>query len=259
MSPHPILLPAIQQGLQYADRTGMTLSSLRRNEEEQAAILASLGTLYTLGYPVDWDKLYPPTGNYIKLPLYPWQRERFWFEAPATKRKSGLTHPGSHPLLGQHLSSANGTHIWENEINLESYPYLGDHRVQGTAVFPAAAYVEMALAAANAAFGQGPHAIEKMVFREAIALPEDQAQVVQLLLTPDMPGTVSCQFFSHPVEAFEPSRGNYFSTRLSENYPTSIASIHTWLPVLPGNAGPWSGVWSCFSGNCSIMASRAGR
>lgn len=200
MSPHPILLPAVQQGLQHANRTGTTLSSVRRNEEEQSAILASLGTLYTLGFPLDWAKLYPTGGNYVKLPLYPWQREHFWYEPSPSKRKAGQTSPGSHPLLGRYIASASGTHIWENEINLEFQPYLSDHKVQGTAVFPAAAYVEMALAAANEVFGSGIHIVENVVFKETLPLSEDKSQTVQLLLTPGLPGIASCQFFSRPAE-----------------------------------------------------------
>jgi acyl transferase domain-containing protein len=41
-----------------------------RNEMAQATLLASLGTLYTLGYPLDWSKLYSSGGNNVKLPLY---------------------------------------------------------------------------------------------------------------------------------------------------------------------------------------------
>src|SRR5579883_3206861 len=56
ISPHPILLPAIEQGLQQSEQTGAVLPSLKREENEHAALLGSLGTLYTLGYLKKWHK-----------------------------------------------------------------------------------------------------------------------------------------------------------------------------------------------------------
>ncbi len=54
LSPHPMLLPAIQQELN--DSNVVLLPSLRRGEDEQSRMLGSLGSLYTLGQPVDWTE-----------------------------------------------------------------------------------------------------------------------------------------------------------------------------------------------------------
>jgi amino acid adenylation domain-containing protein/thioester reductase-like protein len=80
ISPHPILLGAIQQGLRHAEREGSTLPSLRREEDERLVMLGSLGALYMLGYPVDWRPLYPAESRCVPLPSYPWQRERCWLD-----------------------------------------------------------------------------------------------------------------------------------------------------------------------------------
>ena len=63
--------------------------------------------------------------------------------------------PGSHPLLGARLRSALRAVQFETEIDLDSLPYLGEHEVQGSVIFPAAAYLEMALAAAAEFPGEG--------------------------------------------------------------------------------------------------------
>ncbi|MBI3796469.1 MAG: acyltransferase domain-containing protein [Deltaproteobacteria bacterium] len=100
ISPHPILLSAIQQGLQHTN----TLPSLRRDEDEQFVMRGSLGTLYTLGYPVDWSRLYPSSSRCVSLPSYPWQRERCWLDttpaAPGDHPRPHQSHPqpGPHPL-----------------------------------------------------------------------------------------------------------------------------------------------------------------
>ncbi len=80
VSPHPALLPAIQQELNDPDV--VLLASMKRGEDEQAVMLGSLGVLYTRGRPVAWERLCPE-GRTVSLPSYPWQRERFWIEEPS--------------------------------------------------------------------------------------------------------------------------------------------------------------------------------
>jgi NADPH:quinone reductase-like Zn-dependent oxidoreductase/acyl carrier protein len=57
----------------------------------------------------------------------------------------------------------------------------------------------MALAAAEETFGPGPHALEKVSFQKGLVLPEEGARTVQLVISPEMPGTVSFQVFSLPA------------------------------------------------------------
>ena len=66
LSAHPILLPAIQQELQYLGREGAVLPSLRREEDEQATMLESLGALHALGAEVDWRALFPAGGRCLR-------------------------------------------------------------------------------------------------------------------------------------------------------------------------------------------------
>ncbi len=196
MSPHPILLPAVQQGFQHAGVTGVVVSSLRREQAEQAAMLAGLGQLYVLGCPVAWERLYP-AGQYLPLPLYPWQRERFWYDAPAARQSQ--VRPGRHPFLQAYLPAATGQHLWEGEISLEQFAYLADHRVQDAVVLPAAVYLELILAAAVEVFGPGPYLVEKVTFDAALTLVKEQPQRVQVVLSPDLPGAFACRFFSRPA------------------------------------------------------------
>jgi acyl transferase domain-containing protein/acyl carrier protein len=199
VSPHPVVLSAIQDGLRHLGREGAALASLREGEG-RAALLGSLGALYTRGHAVDWSRLYPSAGRCVRLPSYSWQRERLWF--------AGLdTHDdGKHPLLGQSWQSAAhaGTRFWEMDLSTQRFPYLADHRVQGLAVLPATAYVGMALAAAEEVFGSGPHTLEEVAFRKAFFLPEAGTQKVQLVVSPQMPGVASFQFFS--LQAGEPQQ-----------------------------------------------------
>ncbi len=62
-------------------------------EEERAVMLESLGALYTLGHPVDWKRLYSDGGRYVRLPSYPWQRDRYWLEPAASSAIAELEQP----------------------------------------------------------------------------------------------------------------------------------------------------------------------
>src|SRR4029078_800618 len=89
--------------------------------------------------------------------------------------------------------------FWEVHLSTRSLPYLNDHRVQGAIVLPAAAYAEMALAAASEVFGPGTHVLRNLSFQRALFLADDQAKIFQLGLTSPTPGEVSVQFFSVPT------------------------------------------------------------
>jgi len=172
VSPHPILLPAVQQELQHLGREGVVLPSLRREEPEQATLLESLGALHVLGCEVDWQECYPTGGRCVRLPPYPWQRERFWYDTSRQAGKRRVCGAGEHPLLGPHLSSSTdaGMHYWETELSADLVPWLDEHRVDGLRVLPSSAYLEMALAAAAEAFGGQAPMLSSVTFERALVL-----------------------------------------------------------------------------------------
>ena len=121
--------------------------------------------------------------------VYPWQRERCWLENAedgSQWEQSRATQTGRHPLLGRHFKLAQpaGTHFWEVTLDKEHLPYLDDHRIEGVAVLPASAYVEMALAAAVEAFGAQSFALRDIEFHRALFLPDGEALSLQLILSP---------------------------------------------------------------------------
>ncbi len=160
MSPHPILVPAVEENLREVKRDGVALASVRRNADERRAMLEALGALYVRGQAVDWGRVVPPGGRCVSLPAYPWQRERFWLEPPAggaaPERARRAPGEGEHPLLGAPFASSlhPDEHLWEQRLRVADLPYLTDHCVREDVVFPGAGYVEMALAAATEVFGQ---------------------------------------------------------------------------------------------------------
>lgn len=87
IGPHPVLAEPLQQLLSNSESKPLVLASLRRDEESRATLLASLGSLWTIGVECAWDRI-TPAGRFIDAPTYPWQGERCWHEVPKISRAS---------------------------------------------------------------------------------------------------------------------------------------------------------------------------
>jgi microcystin synthetase protein McyG len=81
VGPHPVLSGALAACLAEHGRTGLVAASLRRKQPERMALRSALGALYAHGFPIDWRKQHPAGGRCIPLPVYPWQRARYWVES----------------------------------------------------------------------------------------------------------------------------------------------------------------------------------
>ncbi len=117
------------------------LSSLENGRSAWQSLLASLAVLYVNGANVDWkafDGPYQPLK--IPLPTYPFERERCWEDAPGSTGPHKSAKP-LHALLGERLNSALPMPQFQSRIGIETLRYLVDHKVQGSVVFPAAAYL----------------------------------------------------------------------------------------------------------------------
>lgn len=88
-----------------------------------------------------------------------------------------------HPLLGKKQNSSNLEDVqFETRISVDSLAFLAHHCVYGAAVFPATAYIEMALAA-GLTENAGNWAIENIGIQQALILREATPRAVQLRLT----------------------------------------------------------------------------
>ncbi|MDI3284904.1 type I polyketide synthase [Polyangium sp. 15x6] len=189
VGPHPVLLSNLQQWIESSRAQASVMSTLRRQGEERRAMLEALGRLYVAGVKVDFKYLHRGGGRVVSLPAYPWQRERFWLDAPM-KKTHAIRGDGARPLLGAGFVPATTPelHVWEQWLGVEAFPYLQDHRVQGEVVFPGAGYVEMALSAAAELYGEGAAWLDEMSFDQMLALPEGTERLVQVSVREESSG-----------------------------------------------------------------------
>ncbi len=146
VGPRAILQSYLTDGLRSAEVQGRVISSLSREQDDVDPFPAIAAHCHAAGY--DWtssasfDGPADPRG----LPLYPWNRERFWF-AVTTEAPDLVNPPFDHPLLG--FRQRGATASWLNHLDEQVLPWISDHALEGVAVLPAAAVLEMALAAAR--------------------------------------------------------------------------------------------------------------
>ena len=192
IGPHPVLLGALQQSVPSNHPEVRLLASLRREEPEREVLLRALGALYTEGYAVKWENIYPEAGKHLRLPPIPYQRERYWLDNISSGVKNNwhqLQQDGDqvHPLLGERISLAAtpNAYLWQNTIDLERLKYLEDHRVEGGIVLPATAYLEMALRAVQEAGLADSYFLSDVAFKQMMPLDLAKPRSVQVLLSPD--------------------------------------------------------------------------
>ncbi|MFF4919420.1 amino acid adenylation domain-containing protein [Kitasatospora sp. NPDC001261] len=101
----------------------VVLPSLRPGEDARRTLLDSLGALYTRGARIDWARVHgEPAGPPVRLPGYPFQRERYWLWTGAPRRAGAPAPEGS--LVAQvRLVGPDGTPVaLADGVRLEAVP-----------------------------------------------------------------------------------------------------------------------------------------
>lgn len=145
IGPHPVLAYSIAECFQAHGCSVRSVASLSKQQSDLQCISKSLGTLYSLGVDIDWTGFYNLPARKLAVPTYPFQLQRLWNESLESQlsRQARLIHP----LLGE---CDNQDQLgWQQRIDLKLHDYLSDHRVRGSVIYPAAAMLETAVAAAR--------------------------------------------------------------------------------------------------------------
>ncbi|MEK2476997.1 SDR family NAD(P)-dependent oxidoreductase [Streptomyces noursei] len=187
LGPDGVLTAMAQHG---ADESAVFVSALRKDRAEESALVTALARLHVAGVAVDWAAWFAGMGaRRVDLPTYPFQHERYWPRPAALSGDvtgAGL-RPAEHPLLGVTLTLADsGEVVFTGRLSLQAYPWLADHKVGGSVLFPATGFLELAMRAGDQV---GCDRIDEFVLLAPLTLMEDGAAQVQVLVgAPDETG-----------------------------------------------------------------------
>ncbi len=181
MSPHPVLLSAVEEIRKEVRSRGVAAGSLRREQPERRTLLESLGILHLHGHALDAGRLFPSGGCRVPLPTYPWQRQRYWVAAASPQRRGGKAT--GHPLLGVRVPVAGADAVYEAALSTQDPTWLSDHRVAQHVVVPGAALAELVRAAAEDQSGGRASQVTGLVMQAPLMVPESGERLVQVVLT----------------------------------------------------------------------------
>jgi len=147
IGPHAVVQAYLNDALRGADREGRVLPSLSRRTGKSDPVAGLAARIHAAGGDIRDGIAFAGAAVKRGLPAYPFQREYYWVDRTeeATDR---ISIPFEHPLLGMRIGEEPVE--WTRHIGLETQSWLADHTVGGAAVVPAAALIEMGLAAARA-------------------------------------------------------------------------------------------------------------
>ncbi|KUO06721.1 beta-ketoacyl synthase [Streptomyces sp. DSM 15324] len=236
------------------DDTGAVVMTpvLRKDRPEAAALLAAVATLFVNGADADWSTLTGgdrgPTPN---LPTYAFQRRRHWPDfTGVTLGDLGSAGLGSaeHPLLGAAVRVAGSEEaLFTGRLSLRSHPWLRDHAVTGTVLFPGTGFLELALCAA----GQlGYDRVEELTIAAPLVVPERTGRLVQVRVgEPDESDTRTVEVYSRAEDALDtdPWTLNASGSLSADPEPDTAAPDLTAWPPPNAEAVPMEGFYDRFA------------
>jgi len=200
LSPHPVLGGAVRDIARARDVEAAVFSSLRRGEDDELSLLASLGGLFTRGCAVDFEALYPE-GRVVGTPLYAYQKLEYWYGARRGTQPPKPTQlfPGLNGVKARRTDSSvrPGTILWELEIG--SDVFAADNRTAGCSELPGGALLAMALAVGPELWPGSTCRTTGLEIENALVCPEeDERRLVQIVA--ESTGEGACiQLSSRPL------------------------------------------------------------
>ncbi|KAL8828179.1 MAG: hypothetical protein Q9191_002743, partial [Dirinaria sp. TL-2023a] len=179
-------------------------SSLTRGQNASLTMLSLASALFVLGCRLDLKAInhanLEPPPLLRDLPTYPWNHsKRHWHESRLSANHRRRAFPRSD-LLGSLVDDYN--HVeprWRNILRISDVPWLADHQVQGSTIFPLTGYLAMAIEAAYqhallheiSVTSASQYKLRQVKIGRSMVLVHDSATEVSLILRPHREGSRS--------------------------------------------------------------------
>jgi acyl transferase domain-containing protein/acyl-CoA synthetase (AMP-forming)/AMP-acid ligase II/NADPH:quinone reductase-like Zn-dependent oxidoreductase/NADP-dependent 3-hydroxy acid dehydrogenase YdfG/acyl carrier protein len=165
------------------------LTSGKTKAQKEHFLYSALSELYVLGIDPIWMECFAQfEPKRVSVPCYPFNRQSYWLTSPASRHVDGSAgatiDPRSlHPLLDRRIATDDAGAVYEKSLRPSTEPLVADHRVWGRALFPAAAFVEAALAAARYSTGVPSPTLTNVVIARPLVWEQDEAKTIHVNIT----------------------------------------------------------------------------
>ena len=200
IGPRPVLITHGKEIAAVQERASDSVwaCSLHPKRSETEEIFNVVGSLFCAGVDFDWSTICPgPLSAKRLLPNYPFQRKTYWIAE--TDRKT-VNEAGAHPLLGmEFLSPALDlqTRVFSRSLSVSEMPWLAHHQVFGTPILPAAAFLEIMMAASQV-IGR-PLSIGDFHISQALEVPLKEAVELQTVIELVSGSKEAVRVYSHSI------------------------------------------------------------
>lgn len=183
IGPHPVLSSSIKECFAKHQLKGFLATSLKRKADEQNTIKRALAEIYGRGYAIDWAEVASKQfvqgesfgvnsirPQFVRLPNYPWQRERYWNDAD-TSLQDRIGQEIPQAALG--VKQEGPDDAWISQVNSQFFAHLADHKVEDLVILAGATYVEAGLSAHKALTGSDACLISDLSLHNAMVIDAD--------------------------------------------------------------------------------------
>ena len=183
VGPNPVLRSYLRDALRAAGQKGRVGGTLSRRPAPGDALTIAAAECHVAGADVTEAACFDGPATIQGLPRYPFQRQRY--AAPRSAEAVEVTAPvHDHPLLGFRDPASRDS--WMSHLSTASHPWLVDHVVDGAAILPAAAMIEMAFAAASVRHPEAEFLeIQDMEITRALVFEDGAVRDCRISVTPD--------------------------------------------------------------------------
>lgn len=183
VGPHSTLKSAIKESLSEGWSVDKSYTSvLVRQEPALPTALVAAGRLHCLGCAVNLQAVNNQQSTVrnrvlTDLPAYPFsQSRRYWVESRLSKDYRFREKP-RHDFLGTPASDWNALEPhWNNRLVIQEQPWIRDHKVAGSMVYPAAGMLVMAIEASrqvdSSPLALAGYRFRDVTFSQTIVVPE---------------------------------------------------------------------------------------
>ncbi|MFC9279486.1 type I polyketide synthase [Streptomyces collinus] len=232
-SPHPVLKLAMEETFADAGAPATVTGTLRRDDGGPDRFLSSLAEAHVHGVAVDWSRTCPGARR-TDLPTYPFRHTRYWLDA-ITGTGGDVTGAGlraaRHPLLGAVVATpASDGVILTGRLSPAAQPWLADHTVLGTAVFPGTGFVELAVRAGDET---GCPVLAELTVEEPLLLNDASGTRLHVVVGgPDQDGARPLHVYARAEDAPEDEPWTRHATGLLAPGPaTAPGALTQWPPA----------------------------